>query len=542
KQCRRQNYITLQVIQTKHALKKHHKIDNFSMSNNFARNKQRSSEGYHSATASGYSSRGVKVQYNSSSNKSSFAQAHSTTRNEDNLKEMNNKSSPENLKGISSGQKKSKDESDDNEAENIMEIPTFTAVEASLTFTDSEDEDKITEECYKIFKEYEPQLNQASMSKESDKPEESVKDVPKMDEVLPEGKKRVAHSGVEFNPPRLTAIPKRQPNPVEIMQSRFAKMREIQAKKAETTSSLFLQSFPGLSSGAANPPARRRISYVPNVSMLLSEKNRVQELVRMKQNAASENKQQGDKKGALSNEKMAAHQKTIAQTVPKGLQRIAHHSQSIAARGPLITNGGKIGVAVRQRYLDAIINEFKKFLSPVDANSKKSIHAFETYPRCRTLKTSIMFSVYAEKRNLIVYQRIQLEEQENRRTGANVSSTKVVSHSAILGGPSGTKGSWSIIRSKPVVKNENLYSQLCKFLLTEEQLVENGFPRPHPQDKSGAVVKLNVYNKRAQVPKDLRNIMRICSRCGKNYKIDKNGFQIGDDACNYHYGRIYTIR
>ncbi|KAJ9588556.1 hypothetical protein L9F63_028139, partial [Diploptera punctata] len=35
---------------------------------------------------------------------------------------------------------------------------------------------------------------------------------------------------------------------------------------------------------------------------------------------------------------------------------------------------------------------------------KKSIHAviiFETYPRCRTLKTSIMFSVYAEKRNLI---------------------------------------------------------------------------------------------------------------------------------------------
>ncbi|KAJ9600048.1 hypothetical protein L9F63_009665, partial [Diploptera punctata] len=48
---------------------------------------------------------------------------------------------------------------------------------------------------------------------------------------------------------------------------------------------------------------------------------------------------------------------------------------------------------------------------------RKSIHAIIIlYSRCRTLKTSIMFSVYAEKRNLIrVYQRIQLEEQENRR-------------------------------------------------------------------------------------------------------------------------------
>ena len=55
----------------------------------------------------------------------------------------------------------------------------------------------------------------------------------------------------------------------------------------------------------------------------------------------------------------------------------------------------------------------------------------------------------------------------------------------VLAGKPGTVGTWSI--EKPVrlsdedIDEDMLYSIMRTFVLTEEQLVDNGFPRPDPE-------------------------------------------------------------
>lgn len=55
----------------------------------------------------------------------------------------------------------------------------------------------------------------------------------------------------------------------------------------------------------------------------------------------------------------------------------------------------------------------------------------------------------------------------------------------VLAGKAGSVGTWSI--EKPVqlaskdIDESLLYTVLKKYLLTEEQLAENGYPREHPE-------------------------------------------------------------
>lgn len=57
----------------------------------------------------------------------------------------------------------------------------------------------------------------------------------------------------------------------------------------------------------------------------------------------------------------------------------------------------------------------------------------------------------------------------------------MISHEAMLAGKS--KGSWSVVKNKKFtgeIKGPVFYSMLVKWIVTEKQLQENGFPRPHP--------------------------------------------------------------
>ena len=62
----------------------------------------------------------------------------------------------------------------------------------------------------------------------------------------------------------------------------------------------------------------------------------------------------------------------------------------------------------------------------------------------------------------------------------------------MLAGRPGTVGTWSI--EKPVrltdddIDEDMLYGIMRSFVLTEEELVENGFPRPDPQVGSSGIV------------------------------------------------------
>ena len=66
----------------------------------------------------------------------------------------------------------------------------------------------------------------------------------------------------------------------------------------------------------------------------------------------------------------------------------------------------------------------------------------------------------------------------------------------VLAGRAGTQGSWSI--EKPLkladqdLDEELLYAVMKMYVLTEEQLYDNGFPRPDENEKGKATIKVGL--------------------------------------------------
>ncbi|XP_072717047.1 RNA exonuclease 1 homolog [Ciconia boyciana] len=77
-----------------------------------------------------------------------------------------------------------------------------------------------------------------------------------------------------------------------------------------------------------------------------------------------------------------------------------------------------------------------------------------------------------------------------------------------------------------------LYELLKDYLLTEEQLDENNFPRPNPEKSGGAILTGVVKNAAYDALK------RVCCRCGEVYAVTSSGEYRRKEECNYHSGRV----
>uniref|UniRef100_A0A8D0FJM7 Exonuclease domain-containing protein n=1 Tax=Strix occidentalis caurina TaxID=311401 RepID=A0A8D0FJM7_STROC len=73
-----------------------------------------------------------------------------------------------------------------------------------------------------------------------------------------------------------------------------------------------------------------------------------------------------------------------------------------------------------------------------------------------------------------------------------------------------------------------LYRLLEDYLLTEEQLKENNFPRPNPE-KNGSAILTGV----------VKTFKRVCCRCGEVYAVTSSGEHTRKEECNYHSGRVW---
>lgn len=94
------------------------------------------------------------------------------------------------------------------------------------------------------------------------------------------------------------------------------------------------------------------------------------------------------------------------------------------------------------------------------------------YEKCKAL------NVYKNSCMLTVH---RLRKEVDQKTQQPTTSYGSISHAAVLAGK--VKGTYSVIKSKKVltdIKGDLLYNMLSKWILTEEELRENGFPRPHP--------------------------------------------------------------
>ncbi|XP_057319890.1 RNA exonuclease 1 homolog isoform X1 [Microplitis mediator] len=414
-------------------------------------------------------------------------------------------------------------DSDNDVANNEFDHSGFINEDELMETSDSDHD--VEEECLKIFQEYQ----------ESDHPKGvTTKNETKADheaEAEEIGKKRVAHPLAASTVVRshLPSQPlKRLPNPQQRMYERWKLMREATADKAvgkaarvpvAADKDLFGSSVAGEKS-QVNGTNRIRIAPVSNVKSLEQAKKKVLESVA----------------------KVSAESKTVAQT-RKGA-RVAHIPQvvpQLIRPEPLQVTTQKFPLNIRQYYVNLMHDIcIQIYTSGEDAAQRALREELACHERCKAL------TVYKNSCMLAAH-RLRKEVDQNSSTcggddDSMPSSSGIVSHDAVLAGKS--KGSWSVVKSKKIItdfKGSALYNVLKKWIMTEQQLRDNGFPRPHP-DKTKGRAKIYTINTRNQsivskVPNE-----RYCSRCNKPYMVDKYGIAVQKENCIYHWGRKFTIR
>lgn len=200
--------------------------------------------------------------------------------------------------------------------------------------------------------------------------------------------------------------------------------------------------------------------------------------------------------------------------------------------------GSKVPISVRQRYLNTIIDECLPLY-------QKEEDAFK-----RGLEEEL--SVYKRASNKNVYlnvacntiKRLRTETAEFCSSPTKPTSPQKMSHEAMLGGKNATKTTYTLNRSGgsyrgPMenFKGSELCNRLSRYILTEEQLQENGYPRPDPENSSAA--KVYTTSQQEQNSAKLKTYEKICVRCGKRFMVYPNGTYAHKEECIHHWGKAW---
>lgn len=147
---------------------------------------------------------------------------------------------------------------------------------------------------------------------------------------------------------------------------------------------------------------------------------------------------------------------------------------------PLETSTQKFALNVRQFYLNLMHDVcIQIYTNGDDAAQRASSEELSCHERCKALnvyKNSCMLAIHRLKKEL---------EQEKTGDISVAPVSRFESHEAILAGK--CKGSWSVMkprRSVPDFKGPLFYQKLSKWILTDQQLKDNGYPRPHPDGQN----------------------------------------------------------
>lgn len=201
---------------------------------------------------------------------------------------------------------------------------------------------------------------------------------------------------------------------------------------------------------------------------------------------------------------------------------------------PLQVAAQKFSINVRQYYVNLMHDICVQIYTNGDDAAQRALREeLACHERCKAL------TVYKNSCMLAAH-RLRKEVDQGEINGCGPSASGMVSHDAVLAGK--TKGSWSVVKVKKAAtdfKGSALYCMLKKWIMTEQQLQDNGFPRVHPQGPKG---RAKMYTTRSQpllskVPNE-----RFCIRCGQAYMVDKRGFATQEQNCIYHWGRKFTVR
>ncbi|NXQ32601.1 REXO1 exonuclease, partial [Alaudala cheleensis] len=416
---------------------------------------------------------------------------------------------------------------------------TSDDIDYSILEKDVDFESDPMEECLRIFNESKDVKTEdkGRLGKQPSKEEaneEKAED--NLTTLFPGQKRRISHlvkhgnvsADLEADAPSKPVVrPYRPPTAQEVCYQRIqlAQQQAAQLVGAAQKTSLCL------------PGEKRRIAHVPNAALTAAAK----------QSLGSSKAAVGGRSVTPSNDSEAPTlplkpctlagmaSKTTSTIVPK---RVAHvpSLQSTTLQRPVIPTefGAKVPTNIRQRYLNLFIDECLKFCSSSqEAFDKALAEEKVAYERStsRNIYLNVAVNTLKKLRSLV----------PNSPASTNkTSNKKVVSHEAVLGGKLAAKTSFTLNRSGSLraedLTGAALYRRLKEYLMTEEQLKENGYPMPHPE-KAGRAVLFTAEEKKVT-----DSSCRICCRCGTEYMVSASGSCIRKEECVHHWGRLRKQR
>ena len=355
-------------------------------------------------------------------------------------------------------------------------------------------------------------------------------------------KKRVAHNGAsdrkassKHGPPAPKA---RKLTPHQMLMQRYKSLQAKQNEDDDLETQLTAITEGSEAAAAAASAAKKRVAHGFNLTTYNPDraKSKLQRQLDARREATESN----------------PGERTVGHTL-KGMPRLAHTPTAKAVKRlekPIIASDpkAKVPANVRQRYLDSIVEECLRIYKA--DKSKAYERAVKEEESCygRSKNRNIYLNVVVN-----AIKKLRGETAVSTPAAGSAASTStaqaagkrnmLTTHMQVLAGKAGTVGTWSIEKPKrdaAEITPDLTYTILKRYVLTDEQLVENCYPMPDPNEKGKVVVKEDPW--RPRKPQPTAPDMRACDRCLKVYKVDKTGRQLAPEECVYHWGRLYKKR
>ncbi|XP_077972095.1 uncharacterized protein LOC120338895 [Styela clava] len=412
------------------------------------------------------------------------------------------------------------------------------------------------EECLRIFQEDSIEVEQSggscdSSANEQDSANTSIECTTKPETVeetsaATVGKRRVAHvnasiSAVSLRKPLVPR--KRISTPAQQMMERLKILEQEKTKETSTSSSRVAHKLSGQMASLAK---NINSSVKPMTSLAKYEK-------KIEQNPWYPGKKE---------------EPTVCGTATKGVSRVAHQSKDtiVTKNGNVIPSRPRIGVDrysrvptnIRQRYLTTFIDEclriFNNNHEKAYAMAQMEEEQIKKRSNTKNIYLSLAASTLKKLREKPACEVKNITEQKNTETvsqkriskkadrisqTSNEKSKRVMSHDRLLDtNTKKCKGGYTIEKreQKSKLTLSDLYETMCRYILTPEQLDQNGYPRPC--DEPGkAEFKCDPPHKPFN-----NTSKKVCVHCGKEFFLDKKGNFAHEEECVHHWGRAYMTR
>ncbi|XP_031553926.1 RNA exonuclease 1 homolog [Actinia tenebrosa] len=221
----------------------------------------------------------------------------------------------------------------------------------------------------------------------------------------------------------------------------------------------------------------------------------------------------------------------------QGKKRVAHQprpaSQSSLPRPRIpIEYGAKVPQSFRQRYLDKIVDEHLRLSALEQEAFDKAVEEERgLYNRSTRRHMYLNLCINAIKNLRSQPTPEHQPESTQPNTATATVSTRRVSATAI---DSQSPKKIDVDH----LTEEMFYNLLFPYILTEEELVENGFPRSSLTTPG----KVTFKSRKPKTTPSKDPNRRICCRCGTPYTVLEDGTYFRPEECVYHVGRLLKRR